>query len=202
MALQTEATHTSPSSVNLKKDASLVNSYAKELQVEEAALHEPQDKKGLVAVVDPWSTGAVLAQDYHDRGYAVIRVFSDKAEKFEKLIGMVPEHVTLEYVADVANDSTNEELVKKIEEVSERMDLPIVAVTPGCESGVLVAEKIADTMGLPGNDMKHSLARRDKYLMHEAIRAAGVRAAGQCRATSWEQVSEWMDGMGEGVPVY
>ena len=39
---------------------------------------------------------------------------------------------------------------------------------------------------------RYSNARRNKYFMGETVRAAGVRAVRQCRATEWAQIEEFL----------
>jgi hypothetical protein len=56
---------------------------------------------------------------------------------------------------------------------------PILAVIPGAEPGVELADRLSSRMGLRSNGEAASLSRRNKYLMGEAVRAAGVRAVKQ-----------------------
>ena len=49
----------------------------------------------------------------------------------------------------------------------------------GAETGVLLTDQLSDAMGLRTNDLSKSKARRDKYLMGETIREAGIRAVKQ-----------------------
>jgi hypothetical protein len=58
----------------------------------------------------------------------------------------------------------------------------IVAVVAGCETGVLLADRLAKLLSLPGNGLPQSAARRNKYLMGERVRSAGLRAVRQAYA--------------------
>jgi biotin carboxylase len=64
------------------------------------------------------------------------------------------------------------------------LPLPVVAVIPGAETGVELADRLSARMGLRSNGEEGSLARRNKYDMGEKVRAAGVRAVKQrlCRS--------------------
>lgn len=63
------------------------------------------------------------------------------------------------------------------------MPFPIIAVIPGAETGVELADSLSSRMGLRSNGEKGSFARRNKYAMGEAVRSAGHRAVKQqnCR---------------------
>jgi hypothetical protein len=54
--------------------------------------------------------------------------------------------------------------------ISEMKHYDFDAVIPGSEYGVSYAEKIAESLGTPNNDMKKGGYRRDKILMQEALR--------------------------------
>ena len=71
---------------------------------------------------------------------------------------------------------------------------PILAVLAGAETGVILADQLASRLGVRHCPLEKSAARRNKYLMHEACRDAGVRAASQCMATSWAEVETFLAG--------
>ena len=64
------------------------------------------------------------------------------------------------------------------------MPFPIIAVIPGAETGVELADRLSSRLGLRSNGEAGSLARRNKYLMGETVRNAGVRAVKQKRCYS------------------
>ncbi len=137
----------------------------------------------VVAIVDPFSTGEVVAEQVKKHGYGVVLVYSqekqDGSSVFCNKIDFMNAEVTFE--GDVA--STSEQLKA----------LGVSHVIVGAESGVLLADQLMEAMQLNiRNPLKFSLARRSKYLQHEVVRAAGVRAAKQILATSWEQVEAFM----------
>lgn len=73
------------------------------------------------------------------------------------------------------------------------MHVPVQACIAGCETGVEVCDAIAQRLGLPNNGPSLSAIRRNKYLMGEQVRAAGLRAVQQARVSKWEQVEEWLE---------
>ena len=62
---------------------------------------------------------------------------------------------------------------------------PIVAVLPGAETGVLLADQLAHQLGTRSNPLELTLARRNKYFMGEQVRSCGVRAVRQKRVLVW-----------------
>lgn len=51
----------------------------------------------------------------------------------------------------------------------------IVAIFPGAETGVELADRLSTCLGLRSNGDEGSLARRNKYLMGEKVSAAEYR---------------------------
>ena len=70
----------------------------------------------------------------------------------------------------------------------ELQELPwkVIAVLPGAETGVIVGDLLAAALpGMRSNPLELSVARRNKYVMGETVRKAGLRAVKQLRATAW-----------------
>jgi biotin carboxylase len=68
----------------------------------------------------------------------------------------------------------------------------IHAVLPGAELGVRLADSLSDSLGLEGNLIHHSAARRDKYLMGETLRRANIRAVKQVKASTWAEAKKFI----------
>jgi biotin carboxylase len=66
-----------------------------------------------------------------------------------------------------------------------------VAVVAGQEPGVPLADVLSEMLELPTNGSALAAARRDKYLMIEALRKAGLRCADQFRSDDVESVVAW-----------
>lgn len=163
---------------------------------------------GVVVVVDPFSTGAVLAHELMARGYDCICVYSDRLENIESVASLIPEGLTLEFAATVAFEGNLEETVNAIRKAAERIAnkqpqnvaqqievktcATICAVFAGAELGVKLSDALTDSFGLAGNIMTHVNARRDKYLMGETLRSSGVRAAKQVKAKTWTEAEAFI----------
>ena len=64
----------------------------------------------------------------------------------------------------------------------------MLAILPGAETGVELAELLAAKYGTRNNGLLMVKERRNKYLMQEAIRAKGIRAVGQQLCRSEQEV--------------
>ena len=113
-----------------------------------------------VVLVDPYSTGAMLAPELDLRGYAVIALWTKEcgenrdhlpkaAKGFpEKFLAEVDEQDTLALTADA---------VRKAANCSEPL-----ALICGGETGVKLADALSEHMGLRGNTTKGMANRRDR----------------------------------------
>lgn len=132
--------------------------------------------KGAIVIVDPFSTGAHLAAAVCAAGYKCARVFSIWDSP---VAALVQQGLTLDYSATIQhNDILPNQDVATDETVAMLRALPftIIAVIPGAETGVELADRLSHRLGLRSNGEAQSLARRNKYLMGEAVRKAGIRA--------------------------
>ena len=69
--------------------------------------------------------------------------------------------------------------------------LQLMGVLCGSDGGLADAERLQDAL-LPERSNGIDPARRDKYLMNEAVRSAGLRAPLQCSASSWAEARGWL----------
>ncbi len=65
-------------------------------------------------------------------------------------------------------------------------------VIAGFESGVELADHLGELLSLRVNGRRLREARRDKFLMNEAVRASGLRTAAQFRSNKTEQILDWI----------
>jgi biotin carboxylase len=76
-----------------------------------------------------------------------------------------------------------------------------VAVLPGRETGVELADALSERLGLPTNGTALSAARRDKYVQIERIKAQGVPAMRQIRTREETELHDWHEKLGGSVVV-
>ena len=141
-----------------------------------------------VAIVDPFSTGAMLAAEAFSRGFKVIAVYSGDLEKLGNLQHLVPEGVNLSFEAIVAFNEDINVVASDLRNVNTN----IVAILPGAETGVELADQLSSHFGLRTNGTALSEARRNKYVMGETVRKAGVRAVKQLHASDWDVVAAFL----------
>eukprot|EP01036_Dinobryon_divergens_P038510 gene38510-50572_t len=145
-----------------------------------------------VIVVDTFSTGAVLANMLYKDGYKVVCVLSGE---LEGLLDMVPEGLDFSFAATIITDSGVEANIAFEKTLTSIRGLPwpVIAILPGAETGVELADKLSEHMGLRTNGTALTEARRNKYVMGETVRAAGVRAVKQLRASTWGEISAFLE---------
>ncbi|HET7015551.1 MAG TPA: ATP-grasp domain-containing protein, partial [Streptosporangiaceae bacterium] len=145
-----------------------------------------------VAIVDAYVGVRALVREFLERGFSCLRVQSTSE------VPPVYQRELLDrsdFIADIVH---NGDLAATAAAVAA---FAPVALVPGAEIGVEFADLLAERLGLPGNGTAQSAARRDKYLMVEAVRAAGLRAARQLRVTDADELSAWHREIGGRVVV-
>ena len=141
-------------------------------------------RQSVCAVVDAYSTGSVLARLFAAYGYETVHVRSGTyvADFFK------PSFRPADFLADIDCEGNVERLSERLSEGNRR----VLCVVPGAESGVVVADALSERLGLASNGSKQSLARRDKFVMAEAVRSAGLRTIPQIKSSSADVVVRWM----------
>jgi biotin carboxylase len=129
-----------------------------------------------------------LAVEVVKRGFKCVRIFSVWDSP---LTSLVQQGVDVEFDATVQYNDTSTDTDASTNQTLESLrSLPfiIVAVIPGAETGVELADRLSNRLGLRSNGEELSLARRNKYLMGERVRQANVRAVKQQLCRSIEEV--------------
>jgi len=153
-------------------------------------------RKQAVVVVDPMSTGAVLAYEFMKR-MPCIRVLS---RDFPPAIAnCVLPGLKLDWAADIRHNGDIRETVEALHSTGYH----IVSSVAGCETGVEFNDELAQLLDVPHNDPQFSLCRRNKYEMVERIRECGIRAMRQLKASEWSQVEAFLRQQeGSGIPFF
>jgi len=135
----------------------------------------------VAVVVDAYSTGARLAPRFHAAGLDVVHVQSSAQPPDFYLRALKAE----DFVANVVHAGDVEATAEQV----ARFDPAFVVV--GSEPGVLVSDALSERLGLPSNGTALSAARRDKHLMAQALRRAGVRAIEELKTGDAEEAVAW-----------
>ncbi|MYZ38138.1 MULTISPECIES: ATP-grasp domain-containing protein [unclassified Streptomyces] len=139
-----------------------------------------------IAIVDGYSTGAALARRLRQLGQRCVHVKSQTHPNA---------HLARTFEADAY--TTDLGYTEDLHTVSEQLAaLGVTRVTAGSESGVTLAERLSLDLGLPANTAEQLAARRDKHLMAQAARAAGIATPRATVATSPEEAGAWFAASG------
>lgn len=143
---------------------------------------------GAVVIVDPFSTGANLAAMASNWGYQIILVFSELDSPVAKLVAEGANVQPMLLIQHNSRDRDQERALKDTlnaleEQEGVKIKSPILAIIPGAETGVELADTLASRYGTRGNNVLYTPLRRNKYSMQNAIGKKGIRAIQQdlCR---------------------
>jgi len=134
-----------------------------------------------VAVVDAYSSGALLAPAFAKRGHECVAIHScrEVPELFRS--SFTPDDFVTVLRTDNDASATAAELTR----------LDVRHVIAGSEPGVELADELCERMGLPANGAARRGARRDKYLMGEAVRSRGLRVPAQFHSPRLDELRGW-----------
>lgn len=135
-------------------------------------------------VVDAYSTGNKLAGIFDAYGYSSLHVQSqtyipDVLKKFFKKEDFIDQFI-------FENDL--ERLVSRIKSKGYQ----VKCVVAGAESGVVLADHLAEKLQVPGNATSHSVARRDKFLMAEALKTSSIRHIRYFKSSDLRKIINWI----------
>jgi len=133
-----------------------------------------------IAIVDGYSTGAVLAKILVERDVECVHIRS---------MPQVPETYRNDFSAGTYGIDLGHE--PEPARVAQRLaELRVDRVVAGSECGVVLADTLTNLMKLPGNSDVAIAARCDKALMADRVRDAGLRVpAGRTFRTAKDAVS-------------
>lgn len=136
-------------------------------------------------VIDPFSSGRFLVDEFARRGIASVAVLSSGIPALFAS-SFAPEKYAAVIDACDGVDALAADLA----------GFHPCCVMTGLETGIALMDELAARFGLPGNDPASSTMRRDKYLMQETIRAQGLRAVAQCKVDRSDEALDWLDAHG------
>ena len=145
--------------------------------------------KEAVIVVDPYSTGACLAKEVSQRGYATINLTTQICGNSQLVSHLPLSCANLKYFATVREKGTLVETVEELQRVAGNRR--IVACICGAEPGVPFNDELSEHLGVRTNGtiLKD---RRNKVLQQNLVRAAGLRAIHEASGSKIEHVEEFL----------
>jgi hypothetical protein len=144
----------------------------------------PGDPHGPAVIVDPYSSGGMLAPAFTAAGVPVVAVLS----RPEVPPVYRPSYHPEDFPEVLAFDGDLGPVLRRLRELRPRCVLP--GADPGVElADVLAAQVAADVANVPGL----AAARRDKFAMAEAAAGAGLPVLAQIRTDSAAEVAAWIE---------
>lgn len=137
-------------------------------------------EKLICIVVDAYSTGKYFAPAFKGRGYQSIHIQSSTNLSSERF-----SHHAEDFIAHFIYSGDFEALLNELK--NYRIKLCI----PGSESGVELADKLSEALGLPSNGTAHSIARRNKYWMGETVSKSGLKTVKQIKSKNCQEIINW-----------
>ncbi len=131
---------------------------------------------GAVVIVDPFSSGAIMASQVLQMGLRLVIVLS---EVDSPITNMVQQGSAVRPDFTIQHDSFHPDPNVALEDTLaalRSLEFPILAILPGTEPGVELADALSCGYGSRTNGLELSHMRRNKYLMGERVRSCGVRA--------------------------
>ncbi|MFI7077758.1 GNAT family N-acetyltransferase [Micromonospora sp. NPDC049903] len=143
------------------------------------------DTDETIVIVDPFSTGALLAPEFARHGRRCVAV----------LTGTINERYAAglrrEQFVDVLTASGDD--AAAVRQLADRLaPMRPGHVIPGCEWGVDLADDLAAELGLPGNSRTEDRPRRQKPAMMAAAARAGLRVPLGTQVRSIEELDDWL----------
>jgi biotin carboxylase len=139
-------------------------------------------------VVDPYSTGCLIAKEVHKRGYLLIALWTKGfSEDMKTHIPMSAGR--MEYFAEIDEAETLEATVKLVKATANEKGL--AACFAGGEAGVDLADSLSEALGLISNGTEIP-NRRDKKIQQELIRKVGLRSVRQAGSENFEDCEAFL----------
>jgi biotin carboxylase len=134
----------------------------------------------------------MLAPELAKRGFSVIALWTHEVAENRWHIPAAAEGFPKAFLAEVDEQHT---LAATAEALHQAADGAVLAaVICGGETGVKVADALAEQMGLRGNSTANGMEnRRDKRVQQDAVKKAGLRSVRSACGTAWEEVVSFTD---------
>ena len=143
-----------------------------------------------VVIVDPYSTGCLVAQEMAKRGYVIVALWTKGfSEDMKTHIPKSCGH--LDYFCELDQADTLEETANAVRKACGENNEPVACLAGG-EAGVDYADALSEYMGLLTNGTEIP-NRRDKKVQQELIRKNGLRSIKQAGGSKFEDVQHFLE---------
>lgn len=141
-----------------------------------------ESKIAHAVIIDPFSSGRFLVEEFRRRGIPSIAVLTDGIPQ-----PFAAAFKPTEYASVIEYKGNPAALVAALNEYNP------LCVAIGIETGIALMDRLNAMLGFPGNAPDSSELRRDKFSMQEAVRGAGLAAVAQCRTDNVDTAAQWLD---------
>jgi len=162
----------------------ILTSFVIHIQIRQFHIKLVMSKVQAVLVVDPISTGRVLAEKLMERGYNVVTLWTAQSQRVEG-IG----ECNLQFLCEVHEVEFDFDATLA---AIKALPYDFIASIVGCECGVEINDFLSEKLGLASNGTVFAEARRDKWAMQERIRECGLRAIKQTVVSTIEEVQQFV----------
>lgn len=135
----------------------------------------------VILIIDAYASGNLLAPQFQKRGFECVHVQSTK----EIYPALKNTFVEKDFVANLAFLGDLDALLRNVKKLN------VEAALAGTDSGVHLADSISEALGLKSNGTELSKARRNKFLMIQALQNANVDVARLCTASDVSDLIAW-----------
>lgn len=144
--------------------------------------------KKIVVLVDPYSTGCVVAQEMAKRGYLLVALWTIGFS--EEMKTHIPDSCgKMDYFAEIDQAETLEGTKDAL--LTSAAGHEIAACIPGGEAGVDFADIFSEYLGVQSNGTQIK-NRRDKKLQQELIKKVGLRSVRQAGSDNFADVEPFL----------
>lgn len=143
-----------------------------------------QVRRSICILVDAYSTANGLAKVFAGYGFGSIHVQSHRYLPTVLLDTFEPH----DFLQSFVYDGDFERLMSDL----SLTGYDIKCVVAGAETGVTLADRLSERLGLASNGTALSEARRNKHVMGETVKAAGLRTIPQLKAHALEEIVAWV----------
>jgi len=143
-------------------------------------------------LVDPYSTGAMLAPELARRGFGVMALWTDEVGENREHIPKAARGFPENFLEEVEEGQTLAETAAALDAAAGAVGATVAAVICGGKTGVKLAEALAEHMGLRGNTTENGMENRhDRRVQQEAVTNAGLRSVRSACGKTWDDVAEF-----------
>lgn len=136
-------------------------------------------------IVDAYRLSKDFVSIFQQKGYRCIHIQSTSKPIPDMQPGSTWQRE--DYITSLIYDGCLESLVSQLKQYD------IQCVISGTEPGVELADLLAARFNVTNNGLDKSTARRDKFLMAEALMAAGVPSVKHCKSNNADTIVNWAE---------